>query len=82
MRKPGSSRPSSKEKPERLPGSPVKPATSPYPESRAHDEKEDPHDPAPTTARQAGSLTNRAHRRAPPSRWGSPRRLGPRKYSA
>jgi hypothetical protein len=44
VRKPGSSRPSSKEKPERLPGSPAKPATSPYPESQAHDEKEDPHD--------------------------------------
>ena len=64
MRKPGSSRPSSKEEPERLPGSPVKPATSPYPESRAHDEKEDPHDPGPHHRPSSGQ----PHEPSPPTR--------------
>jgi hypothetical protein len=38
----------------------VKPATNPYPQCRAHDEKEEPHDPCPTTARQAGIVGNDA----------------------
>jgi hypothetical protein len=64
VRKPGSSRPSSKEEPERLPGSPVKPATSPYPESRAHVEKEDPHDPGPHHRPSSGQ----PHEPSPPTR--------------
>ena len=63
MRKPGSSRPSSKEEPERLPGSPVKPATSQFPESQAHDEKEDPHDPGPNHRPPSGQ----PHEPSPPT---------------
>jgi hypothetical protein len=64
VRKPGSSRPSSKENPERLPGSPAKPATSPFPESQAHDEKEDPHDPGHHHRPSSGQ----PHEPSPPTR--------------